>query len=322
MKKRLLLTLLPLALLVAACSGGNGGGDETTSAEPASTSGAVATTTSGAAATSTSAAAGTSTSAAPATQTTSAPDTTPAATSSAAPAPTIPTTGYAVVIGTQIIELQADPAAQNTGAFENREQGYLNLVSNVTAGEAITFYCDGEAYPYVNAAGDDTAGGVYNNVVKTDSGFAIQSTVATEHNFYTNLWKANDSGEKWITFFLQGGANGEHGDDGSTPSTTDGKYTVLVGTTEIKLTKNETPADPSYEEYMALGVSVTSGQQIQIRDNESRGQQVWTIENLDGASTGFAISDHKLVCTADGVYDIYLKLKYEADQIYIGAHSA
>ena len=189
MKKSLLLTLLPLAFLVAACGGGNGG-DASTSQQGQTSTSTVQTSTSGAAATSTSA------------------DNTPAATSSAAPAPTIPTTGYAVVIGSQIFELQADPAAQNTEAFANREQGYLNLVSGVTAGDAITFYYDGEAYPYVNAAGDDTAGGVYNNVVNTGSGFAIQTTSATEHNLYTNLWKANDSGEKWITFFLQGHAFG------------------------------------------------------------------------------------------------------------------
>ena len=125
---------------------------------------------------------------------------------------TIPAEGLAARIGNQAFLLTADPAAQNEGAFADREQGYLNMVSNVKQGDAIEFYLDGAAVTTFNAAGDNTAAEppVYNNYVKTASGFAIQADNATEQKFYVNLWKANDKGEKWLTFFLEGGASANH----------------------------------------------------------------------------------------------------------------
>ena len=240
MKKRLLLTLLPLALLVAACSGGNGGGDETTSAEPASTSGAVATSTSGAAATSTSAAAATSTSAAPANQTTSATDTTPAATSSAAPSSTahidegFETADWGVQIGDNKYVLSIDPAAVNEGAFADRQYGLLRSDVAVTAGDAITFYKAGSPITqYLNASGDDTAGGTYNNYVGTlDTGFAIQADAASTP-IMLNVWKPNSEDQQWASFWIPSGSSSNHtasggGSGGGSTPTTDAEY-VLVG---------------------------------------------------------------------------------------------
>lgn len=150
------------------------------------------------------------------TPTPSTPAVTPTPSTPATPTPTakpdVPATGYAAVIGSQVITLTEDPEAQNVEAFADRKQGYKNLVSNVKAGDKIEFYKDGEAYSYVDASGDNTSAQppVYNNYVKTSAGFAIQADSAVENNFYVNLWNANEKGEEWITFFLEGGTSADH----------------------------------------------------------------------------------------------------------------
>ncbi len=93
-------------------------------------------------------------------------------------------------------------------------------------------------------------------------------------------------------------------------------YGILVnGKTYYAGTLNPTPLDQSYMEYMALGVPVKSGDYIQLYDKDNTA--AWAVD-LDGASTsGITKSGDKYTCSADGCYDFYIKLKYQAEQLYV-----
>ena len=88
-------------------------------------------------------------------------------------------------------------------------------------------------------------------------------------------------------------------------------------------TQNPNPGDPSFQEYMVLNLALKAGDQFQLWDptaNNGAGAG-WAVD-LDGASveTVERDGDH-YKCTADGCYDFYIKLKYNADQLYVGPGS-
>ena len=83
--------------------------------------------------------------------------------------------------------------------------------------------------------------------------------------------------------------------------------------------QNPSPLDPSFQEYMALGVSVSKGATLQLWDQENKAG--WAVD-LDGASVSTIVRDgDHYNCTADGCYDFYIKIKLNADQLYVGACS-
>jgi len=83
--------------------------------------------------------------------------------------------------------------------------------------------------------------------------------------------------------------------------------------------QNPSPMDPSFQEFMVLGVSVSEGATLQLWDEESSAG--WAVD-LDVASVSTIVRDgDHYNCTADGCYDFYIKLKFQEDQLYIGACS-
>jgi len=95
-------------------------------------------------------------------------------------------------------------------------------------------------------------------------------------------------------------------------------YGILVnGKMFYAGTQNPNPADPSFQEYMILGLGLKAGDQFQLYDLDNKAG--WAVD-LDGASVS-AVSrsgDH-YACSAEGCYDFYIKLKYQNDQLYVGA---
>ena len=81
--------------------------------------------------------------------------------------------------------------------------------------------------------------------------------------------------------------------------------------------KNDAALDPSFEEYQVLGLQLSQGNTLQIWDQDNNAG--WAVD-LDQASVaGISRDGDHYNCTADGCYDFYIKLKYEADQLYVGA---
>ncbi len=245
----------------------------------------------------------------------------------------IPTAGYAAKIGSQVITLTEDPAAQNEGAFANRKQGYKNSVGNVHAGDKIVFYKDGEAYSFVDAAGDNTAAQppVYNNFVYgSEGGFEIQADVAAENNFYVNLWKANDQGEEWITFFLEGGSSAEHGTKGGGSGgegqggQTQSGYGLKIGDTPVLAEEFGDPDTQGRKQYKITAQAFTAGQTFALYDASNGATWVIAIDSYSFGANGDASKVAEYVTKGEGAYtvvqdftaDIYIKLKMNDDQIY------
>lgn len=96
-------------------------------------------------------------------------------------------------------------------------------------------------------------------------------------------------------------------------------YGIMVDGTYYPGTANPTPGDPSFQEYMVLGVSVSNGATLQLYDQDNSAG--WAV-NLDPASvTTIVKNGDYYTCSADGCYDFYIKLKYQNDQLYIGSCS-
>lgn len=83
-------------------------------------------------------------------------------------------------------------------------------------------------------------------------------------------------------------------------------------------TENPNPQDPSFREYMVLGLQLHSGDYCQLCDAGSN-YATWAVD-LDGASVS-AISRNgdKYSVSVDGCYDFYIKIKNQNDQLYVGA---
>lgn len=94
-------------------------------------------------------------------------------------------------------------------------------------------------------------------------------------------------------------------------------YGILInGSTYYEGTLNSGALDPSFTEYMALGVPVSEGDQLQLYDKENAAGWVVTLDNA--STSAITLSGKNYVCSATGCYNFYIKLKYEADQLYVG----
>lgn len=98
-------------------------------------------------------------------------------------------------------------------------------------------------------------------------------------------------------------------------------YGILVnGKHYFAGTQNPSPGDPSFQEYMCLGVPLKKGDALSLYDKDNKA--AWTVA-LDGASTkNISKGADAYSCSQDGCYDFYIKLKYNADQLYVGAVGA
>ena len=102
----------------------------------------------------------------------------------------------------------------------------------------------------------------------------------------------------------------------------DGSYGIAVnGTMYYAGTQNPNPGDPSFQEFMVLGLALNAGDNFQLYDpsgNDGQGAG-WAVP-LDGASvSAMSLQGDHYTCSESGCYDFYIKLKYNADQLYIGA---
>lgn len=81
-------------------------------------------------------------------------------------------------------------------------------------------------------------------------------------------------------------------------------------------TSNPNPGDPSFQEYMVLGVSLKAGDKCQLYDYDN--SAAWTVP-LDTYSTSdISEGSGSYVIGKAACYDFYIKLKYGEDQLYVG----
>jgi hypothetical protein len=73
-----------------------------------------------------------------------------------------------------------------------------------------------------------------------------------------------------------------------------------------------------FQQYLAH-VQLNAGDYCQLCDAENRA--VWAVDLNPASVTGFTRNGDKYEVSVSGCYDFYIKLKYEADELYIGPGS-
>lgn len=94
-------------------------------------------------------------------------------------------------------------------------------------------------------------------------------------------------------------------------------YGIMINGTDFHAgTANTTPVDPSFQEYMVTNVQVPAGATLQLYDLDNRAG--WAVV-LDAASVAGIVKDgDHYTCAEGGCFSFYIKLKFNADQLYIG----
>ena len=111
--------------------------------------------------------------------------------------------------------------------------------------------------------------------------------------------------------------------EGDVP-TAEGYYVVVAGVTYVPLTGGQPWSyDPTFVEYSALGVHVEQGQAVSFYHVDAKGEGAsWNSMKIDSASKGnWVQGESGIVCGETNDYDMYVKMKYQADNIYFGYHS-
>lgn len=97
-------------------------------------------------------------------------------------------------------------------------------------------------------------------------------------------------------------------------------YGILVnGHTYYEATyKGPDAYGEGFEEYLAH-VQVSAGDYCQLYD--ANAEAAWAVTLNPASEAGFTLNGDRYSVTVDGCYDFYIKLKYQADELYIGPGS-
>ena len=147
----------------------------------------------------------------------------------------------------------------------------------------------------------------------TRDGDHYSCSTAGCYDFYIKLKMNAD--QLYIGACSGGGEQGGSGEQGGTAS-----YGIMINGTDYHAgILNPSPLDPSFQEYAVTGVSVAAGATLQLYDKNNNAG--WAVD-LDPASVaGITRDGDHYSCSTEGCYDFYIKLKMNADQLYIGSCS-
>ena len=309
MKKRLLLTLLPLAFLVAACSGNSQEAADEASRQAAQSQ---------------SQAAAQSQAAGDATSADAADDTSAAANTDARAYDTLKSEGYEVLIGSSYYELESQTA--DTG----RKESYNIKNIEFEEGQKVSVYLDGTQLSVWAEA--DKANGVYPNYNERPQESQYDEftiTAGEEGDIYFHV-NSDDSYSIWITPAQSegGSGSGEGSGSGSAPegAPATGMAVCVNGTDFYALTNEGAWSyDSSFTQYSnTTGIALEAGDVITFYNADAEGgPATWGTMNIDPASQGSLTQESDgLHVGVAGTYDIYIKMKFAQDNIYMGPHAA
>jgi hypothetical protein len=192
--------------------------------------------------------------------------------------------------------------------LQNQLGEYMALGLTVNAGDTVVVKCNGEI---ITNIGPDSG----ENNVSQEMTIITAGTV----DVYFKVWQ--DGGHSiWVTGKATSTPGGDQG--GDTPSgdqtiPTTGYHLVINGTTYIALTSNGAALDPSFTEYYALAVTFNVGDVVTLYDADAKAS--WAIQTPDSYSDGSWTGGAKgITCNEAGSFDVYVKMKFQADQIYFG----
>ena len=91
-------------------------------------------------------------------------------------------------------------------------------------------------------------------------------------------------------------------------------YALIVNGVAHEMLKNDSPLDPSFDEYYVLDVDVAADEHVWLYNSSTDVE--FNITNVAG-SESFEVVVDDIICTVGGTFDFYAKFKYGADQLYI-----
>ncbi|MBQ0137273.1 MAG: hypothetical protein KBS40_04670 [Bacteroidales bacterium] len=182
---------------------------------------------------------------------------------------------------------------------------------NLTSGPVVVTF---EQMSYVQVKNQDKV--IYGTpyVGATESGSTILSTTGTD--------KIGVPGEVEITFTLTENADGTVTLAyawGDTPTPSENVYGITVNGTPVLGTKNESPLDPSFEEWQVLEQSLVTGDLVTLYNQNGGATWVVTLDEASVPGIELNATGDAYIITQDGCYNFYIKLKFEADQLYVGS---
>lgn len=200
---------------------------------------------------------------------------------------------------------------------------YHAVISSVTANDMVVVYkADGTA---ITSIGDERSMDApnSNNVLGYNDNLKVY---ATANNVEVYLKSYSTGGFSiWVTGnsesvpHIDANSGGNQGGGNNNPQS-NVKYQIIInGSTVVDLIyEGKWDMDPSYEQHHAFGVVLNAGDTIKFKDLSTG--TIWELKTIDSASTGGMkyVNGVGIQVGVSGTYDIYVKTKFNADNVYFG----
>ena len=229
----------------------------------------------------------------------------------------VPTSGYNLCVSpvSDPLNVYYIPLEARTDTDGEGRQQYAAYAVTLEMGDAFTIY-----------DGNSNVGWAETNLEPFGAGtaFAVSSKLgvcaleAGTYDIYVKLAYENNR------IYIEKTGSSSGGDEevgGSTEAPTTG-YALLVtpGNGGSNYYVALTPVDEfeGFSQHMADDIRLNVGDTFVLYDCAS--QVSWVEDTLSpyGQYQKFSVTENGIRCNEDGVYDIYVKFKWEADEIYIG----
>ena len=96
-------------------------------------------------------------------------------------------------------------------------------------------------------------------------------------------------------------------------------FGITVNGTPVIGTENPSPMDPSFQEWRVLGQSLQTGDVIQLydQDNGKGVSSTWIVNLSSEIKVSITVEGDHYVMGEDGEFDFYIKLKQDADELWV-----
>ncbi|MBE6142860.1 MAG: hypothetical protein E7177_02595 [Erysipelotrichaceae bacterium] len=180
------------------------------------------------------------------------------------------------------------------------------------------WYLDKECTKYFDEAGDVVTSNLKVYAKWVSSGITNPDTPGENTSSEDNPSSENSGNEG------ESSGNLDNELPGTTDAPTDGYALLFNGTNYVVLTPEAEKDFQGRDQFSAKGVTVSEGQ-VFVCYNGSNGDQ-WVEKVLEpygvcepSGTVAFEVTEDGIKCLVSGTYDIYVKMKWEDNTIYIGA---
>lgn len=133
-----------------------------------------------------------------------------------------------------------------------------------------------------------------------------------EYDIYVKLISGNDS------IYVQRAGEGGGTGGGALPTTGYGLYVKDEQDKDRYIALSKTDDFEGFQQFFGDNIEFKAGDVIQLYDFGSRVAWIEDTLNPYSVAGAFVVVADGIKCVASGTYDVYLKIKYQMDEVYIG----